>query len=253
MPTLFISDLHLCAERPDINELFLDFLAGSARRAEALYILGDLFEYWIGDEAIQDNDFRPIVDGLRGFSDSGIPLFFMHGNRDFLLGRDFEKATGGRLLTDPTVIDLYGTNILLMHGDTLCTDDTEYQAYRRMVRDEQWQRTFLAKSVAQREGIVRKLREVSNAATAGKKDEIMDVAQSTVETVMRAHGIRRLIHGHTHRPAEHIFNLDGSEVRRMVLGAWYEQGSVLRCDKRGWALETLSVHRKTKKTSDTPA
>lgn len=241
MPTLFISDLHLCAERPQINQLFVDFLSHRARQADALYILGDLFEYWIGDEAIHQDEFRPLVDALRQFAASGVPLYLMHGNRDFLLGQDFETATGGRLLSDPTIIDLYGTNTLIMHGDTLCTDDTEYMAFRAMVRDEKWQRAFLSKSVAQRDQIRRSFREMSHTATAEKKVEIMDVAQQTVESVMRKHGVHRLIHGHTHRPKEHIFDLDGANARRMVLGAWYEQGSVLRCDKRGWALETLSL------------
>ena len=250
MPTLFISDLHLCGDRPEIIELFLGFLSHRARQADALYILGDLFEYWIGDESIHHNEFRPMVDGLRNFAASGVPLFLMHGNRDFLWGQDFEKATGGRLLTDPTIIDLYGINTLIMHGDTLCTDDTEYMAFRAMVRNEKWQRDFLSKSVAERDQIGRSLREVSHTATAGKNTEIMDVAQLAVESVMRAHSVHRLIHGHTHRPREHVFDLDGTEARRMVLGAWYEQGSVLQCDEFGWTLDPLPLQRQSELSLD---
>lgn len=241
MSTLFISDLHLCADRPKITDLFLDFLRDRARGGEALYILGDLFEYWIGDEAIHQDEFHSMVDGLRDLSASGVPLFFIRGNRDFLMGDEFERATGGRLLADPTVVDLYGERVLLMHGDTLCTDDTEYMAFRAVVRTETWQREFLAKRVAERDALLRSYREISKTATACKKPEIMDVTQQAVETAMRAHGIRRLIHGHTHRPGEHVFDLDGASARRMVLGDWYKEGSVLACDQHGWALETLAL------------
>lgn len=244
MSTLFISDLHLCADRPEITELFLGFLRGRARRAEALYILGDLFEYWIGDEAIHQDEFRSMVHGMRDLSASGVALFFIRGNRDFLMGAEFERATGGRMLADPTVADLYGERVLLMHGDTLCTDDAEYMAFRAVVRTETWRREFLAKSVAKRDAMVRSYREISKTATARKKPEIMDVTQQAVETVMRAHGVRRLIHGHTHRPGEHVFDLGGTEVRRMVLGDWYEQGSLLVCDDHGWVLEALALSAK---------
>lgn len=241
MSTLFISDLHLCADRPEITDLFLEFLRDRARRAEALYILGDLFEYWIGDEAIHQDEFRPMVDGLRDLSAAGVPLFFIRGNRDFLLGDKFEHATGGQLLPDPTVVDLYGERVLLMHGDTLCTDDTEYMAFRAVVRTETYQHEFLAKPVAERDALLRSYREISKTATACKKPEIMDVTQQAVEAAMRAHGARRLIHGHTHRPREHLFDLDGASARRTVLGDWYEAGSVLACDKHGWTLETLAL------------
>src|SRR5687767_9618680 len=146
--TLFISDLHLYAERPAITELFLAFLSGEARTARALYILGDLFEYWIGDEYAARNDVRPIVTGLRALADRGVPIYVMHGNRDFLLGPEFARASGATLLPDPSVIDLYGAPVLLMHGDSLCTRDTEYMAFRSMVRDPAWQRDMLAKPPA---------------------------------------------------------------------------------------------------------
>ncbi|MDO8595719.1 MAG: UDP-2,3-diacylglucosamine diphosphatase [Sulfuricaulis sp.] len=239
--TLFISDLHLCGARPAITGLFLDFLHRRARTSDALYILGDLFEYWIGDEAVEQEEFRSIIRGLRELAASGTPVFVMHGNRDFLMGDGFEKATGGRLLKDPTHIDLYGTPTLLMHGDSLCTDDTEYMTFRAKVRSPAWQKEFLGKSVAERGQIVHDFREISKNSTATKKPEIMDVNQKAVESVMREHHVQRLIHGHTHRPKEHVFNLGGRPARRMVLGDWYEQGSVLSVDARGWLLEGLPL------------
>ena len=239
--TLFISDLHLCGTRPAITALFLDFLQRRARNADALYILGDLFEYWIGDEAVEQEEFRAIVHGLREQTAGATPVFVMHGNRDFLMADVFEKATGCRLLSDPARIDLHGIPTLLMHGDSLCTDDLEYMAFRNQVRNPAWQRGFLGKSVAERDQIVRDFREISKHSTASKKPEIMDVNQNAVEAVMREHGVRRLIHGHTHRPKEHVFTLDGQPARRMVLGDWYEQGSVLSVDERGWVLESLPL------------
>jgi UDP-2,3-diacylglucosamine hydrolase len=237
--TLFISDLHLSAERPAITALFLDFLAGPARAAEALYILGDLFEYWIGDDVAAQPPYRPLIEALRAVTAGGVPLAVMHGNRDFLLGPGFEQATGCRLLPDPSVIDLYGEPVLLMHGDTLCTDDLPYLKFREMVRNPQWVATFLAKSIPERLAIVRDYRELSKAATADKKPEIMDVNPNAVDTALRTHRVRHLIHGHTHRPAQHVFDLDGHGVRRTVLGDWYEQGSVLTCDASGCTLTTL--------------
>lgn len=239
MATLFISDLHLCAQRPAIINLFLDFLRQRAARADALYILGDLFEYWIGDDAAREAEFAPIVDALHALTQGGTPACILHGNRDFLIGADFEKASGCRLLPDPSLIDLNGERVLLMHGDTLCTDDVAYLNFRRMVRDPQWITGFLGKTVDERNAVVRNLRETSKAAMAEKKPEIMDVNAITVETVMRQHAVRHLIHGHTHRPAQHEFLLDGQRVRRTVLGDWYEQGSVLACDARGCVLESL--------------
>lgn len=237
--TLFISDLHLCGARPAITELFLDFLRRQARSADSLYILGDLFEYWIGDEAIEHEEFRLIVRGLRELSDTGTPVFVMHGNRDFLIGKGFETATGARLLPDPLRIDLHGTPTLLMHGDTLCIDDIEYMKFRSQVRSQSWQREFLGKPVKERNLLVHNYREISKNSTATKKPEIMDVNQGAVDSIMREKRVYRLIHGHTHRPKEHIFNLDGQPARRMVLGDWYEQGSVLRVNPRGWVLESF--------------
>lgn len=239
--TLFISDLHLCGSRPGITALFLDFLHQRARTADALYILGDLFEYWIGDEAVERKEFRPIIRGLRELTSNGTPVYVMHGNRDFLMGQGFEKTTGCRLLTDPSRIDLYGTPTLLMHGDTLCIDDIEYMNFRAKVRGTAWQKEFLGKSVAERDKIVRDFREISKNSTAAKKPEIMDANLTAVEAVMREHRVYRMIHGHTHRPREHVLNIDGEPARRMVLGDWYEQGSVLRVDAHGWFLEKLPL------------
>jgi UDP-2,3-diacylglucosamine hydrolase len=239
MTTLFISDLHLSAERPAITALFLDFLRNRARSAEALYILGDLFEYWIGDDVASQPEYRPLIEGLRELTASGVPVYVMHGNRDFLLGAGFEQETGCRLIPDPTEISLYGEKTLLMHGDLLCTDDVAYLKFRTMVRNPDWVKMFLAKTIPERVAIVRDYREISKAATATKKPEIMDVNTGAVEGALREHGVRHLIHGHTHRPAQHQLSLDGQSVRRTVLGDWYDQGSVLRCDPDGCVLESL--------------
>ncbi len=239
--TLFISDLHLWGARPVITELFLDFLRQRASQARALYILGDLFEYWIGDEAAGQPEFRPVIGALHALAQSGTSVFVMHGNRDFLMGEAFAKASGCHLLDDPACIDLYGTPTLLTHGDTLCTDDTEYMAFRATVRTATWQKEFLAKSTQERDAIIRSYREISKSSTANKKPEIMDANQKAVEAMMRAHGVHHLIHGHTHRPQRHHFDLDGRPAQRMVLGDWYEQGSVLECNARGWKLESLPL------------
>lgn len=239
MTTLFISDLHLCAQRPAITELFLTFLRGRAPQAEALYILGDLMEYWIGDEAMALPEHQAIIHGLTQLTASGVPVYLMHGNRDFLMGQEFMRATGCQLLHDPCIIDLYQQRVLLMHGDSLCTDDVDYIAFRKMVRDPAWQQKVLAMSVPERIELSRQLRQDSQVAMADKKPEIMDVNQQTVEAVMREHGVTHLIHGHTHRPGEHQFQLDGQTVTRTVLGDWYEQGSVLSCQADGWVLESL--------------
>lgn len=243
MSTLFISDLHLSAERPAINALFLEFLKTRAARSEALYILGDLFEYWIGDEAVAQAEYAAIVAGLAALKQNGVAVYLMHGNRDFLLGEEFCRATGARLLNDPTVIDLYGTPTLLMHGDLLCTDDVEYQHVRKTLRAPAFIADFLAKPVAVREQVVRGYREQSKAVTAQKAADIMDVNEQTVRETLQRHGVRNMIHGHTHRPADHRFDLGGAPARRIVLGDWYEQGSVLVCEPGRWRLEALALSR----------
>lgn len=239
MAVLFISDLHLSPqERPAIVEQFLQFL--ETADAQELYILGDFFEYWIGDDALGEAHWQPVIQGLKAISARGVAVHVMHGNRDFLLGEGFAAATGCRLLADPAIIDLYGTPTLLVHGDTLCTDDVEYQQVRKQVRRPEWIQAFLAKSAIERNALVRNYREQSRQVVSSKAPEIMDVNPQTVMKVMRVHQVRHLIHGHTHRPGRHEFLLEGVPAVRMVLGDWYEQGSVLRCDKRGWRLHTLN-------------
>ena len=226
MATLFISDLHLDETRPQIVDLFVRFLADEARKADALYILGDLLESWIGDDDDAPLATR-IAHALRSLRDGGAPIYFMHGNRDFLLGAEYAKRAGIELLADPTIVELDGERTLLMHGDTLCTDDVEYQKFRGLVRNLAWQQQFLAKPLIERRAFAAQARGESRKQTAMKAAEIMDVNQGAVESVMRTHGVRRLIHGHTHRPATHRFDLDGQAAERIVLGDWYEQSSVL--------------------------
>lgn len=234
MSTLFISDLHLSSERPAISELFHQFLVEQASQAEALYILGDLFEVWLGDDLIPPGE-QGILDALRALSDSGVPVYVMHGNRDFLLGTHFAELSGTTLLDDPTVINLYGTPTLLMHGDLLCTDDRPYHEMRQMLRSPAWIEAFLGKSAAERITFARSLRERSKQETGAKNEAIMDVNAATVQKYVTAHGTHRLIHGHTHRPAIHRKH----DLERCVLGDWYQQGSVLRCNSNGCQLEAL--------------
>jgi UDP-2,3-diacylglucosamine hydrolase len=227
MSNLFISDLHLDPSRPGIVDLFVDLLAHEARTAAALYILGDLFESWIGD----DDDASlaaQVADATRALRDAGVPVYFMHGNRDFLLGETYAARAGMILLRDPSIIDVGGQRTLLMHGDTLCTDDVEYLKFRAVVRDPRWQQQFLARPLAERRAYAAQARSESRRHTAGARPEIMDVNQSAVAAAMRKHEVHRLIHGHTHRPAIHRFDLDGASAERIVLGDWYEQDSVVR-------------------------
>jgi UDP-2,3-diacylglucosamine hydrolase len=240
MATLFISDLHLDPSRPAITKLFLELLRTEARRAEALYILGDFFEAWIGDDD-PDPHHGLVMSGLQELTGRGLPVFFMHGNRDFLVGPAFAGRTGVKLLADPTVITLYGTPTLLMHGDTLCTDDLEYQKVRKMFRDPAWQKTFLAKSLDERRAFAARARTESKVQTATKAEYIMDVNQGAVEEAMRQHGVTRLIHGHTHRPAVHRFGAGGRDLTRIVLGDWYQHASSLRWERSGGRLDDPRV------------
>lgn len=240
MATLFVSDLHLDPARPVTTALFLDFLARQARQAEACYILGDLFEAWIGDD--DDTELgRVVVNALRSLADSGVPVYFLHGNRDFLIGPRFASESGIQLLPETEVIDLYGEPVLLLHGDTLCTDDVDYQAFRAQVRNPVWQARLLEQPLAQRRALAGQLRETSRQALQQKATDITDVNPAAVNQALRAHGVRRMIHGHTHRPAIHEWTLEKLPVRRAVLGDWYVQGSVLRCDKADWCLEPLAL------------
>jgi UDP-2,3-diacylglucosamine hydrolase len=236
--TLFISDLHLDAGEPETIRRFVSFVDKEARAASALYILGDLFEAWVGDDE-DDSRLAPVQTALAGLTRAGVACSLMHGNRDFLIGPKFCAATGCRLLGDYERVDLYGSTVLLTHGDLLCTDDKRYMSLRGTLRNPAWQRDFLAKPLAERRKIAAELRQLSAAEVAAKSYDIMDVNQTTVEAVMREHGVSLLLHGHTHRPAIHQFTVDGRPAVRIVLGAWYEQASIVRWDDHGYRLETL--------------
>ncbi len=235
LTTLFIADLHIGGEQPLVAERFIDFLQTQTNSAEALYILGDLFEVWLGDDAIQA-DQQGVLDALKQLTHSGVPVFVMRGNRDILLGEAFEKMSGCHLLDDPTVIELYGQKTLLTHGDMLCTDDMEYQQFRNMVHNQEWQQQFLTQSVAQRIKIARQYRNESSARNQEKSAEIMDVNNDAVINLMQKQGVTRLIHGHTHRPAIHELTLDEQRGQRIVVGDWFQQNSQLVCDENGCEL-----------------
>ena len=239
MTTLLISDLHLDAERPAITELFGRFIDGEARGADALYILGDLFEAWVGDDDPSGVGVF-VAEKLRGLRDAGVPVYFMRGNRDFLLGDAYARSAGITILPDPAVVLLDGKPTLLMHGDTLCSDDIAYQQFRTQTRNPEWQRQFLSQPLPARVAFARQAREASQQHQSGLKtqgvmDVITDVSAATVEAHFTRFGIDTLIHGHTHRPAVHAH--EGGT--RIVLGDWYEQGSVLRVDASGMRLSTL--------------
>jgi UDP-2,3-diacylglucosamine hydrolase len=264
MTTLFVSDLHLDAARPHIVELFRDFLkeaaradahgcasvagAGRAGATDALYVLGDLFEYWVGDDDPQPVAVE-VADGLSTLARSGVPVYFLRGNRDFLLGADYAARCGMRILPDPCVIDLYGRPTLLMHGDLMCTDDAAYQEFRRQSRDPAWQEAMLTQPLERRIALAQHARAASIAHqkavrpqdddSMAAKEDITDVSQSTVEATFARYGIATMIHGHTHRPAIHQMIVADQPRTRIVLGDWYEQGSVLRVDADGASLATL--------------
>ena len=225
---LFISDLHLSGERPETVQLFLRFLREQAAQASHLYILGDLFEVWIGDDDNQP-PIPEVIESLRRLTQAGTWLGVMHGNRDFLLGEDFCRGTGAELLADPTSIDLGDTPTLLMHGDLLCTDDEAYQSFRRQVREPAFQKQFLALPLASRRQKAQEYRAMSGEANSLKADAIMDVNPAAVADFMQRHGVRRLIHGHTHRPGDHTLVLEGRQATRHVLGDWRSDGADILC------------------------
>jgi len=232
VPSLFISDLHLTEERPEANERFIGFLEDKARGADALYILGDFFEYWIGDDDIAE-PFNAVVAGLLRDLSRKQKLYLMHGNRDFLIGERFCAATGAQLLQDPTVAEIEGVKTLLMHGDTLCTDDVDYQAWRRTARNPAFQADFLSKSLPERRRLILQMREKSKEVVQGKPAEIMDVNGDAVREVLRRHDVRRLIHGHTHRPGRHAIEVDGRRCERWVLPDWYGRGGYIEVGRAG--------------------
>ena len=227
MSTLFISDLHLDDRRPETTSLFMQFLHVETANADALYILGDLFEYWLGDD-VPSQCATQVADALTSLVNKGIPCFFMHGNRDFLLRESYAKQAGVSLLPDEYVVDLYGEQVLLMHGDSLCTDDIPYQQFRNLVRKPAWQDDFLNKTPPERLQVAMQARDASAAHKGNVGMEIMDVNQGEVVAAFERHGVQKMIHGHTHRPATHDLEANGKPAQRIVLGDWYTQSSVLR-------------------------
>lgn len=240
MTTYFIADLHLHEARPEVTGAFHQFLDEQVRTAEALYILGDFFDAWIGDD-----DDRPlaneIAQALRALSDQGTKIFLMHGNRDFLLGKDFATRAGAKLLEEHIVIDLYGCPTLLLHGDSLCLDDQEYQVFRQKVRSAQWQQQVLSQPLLVRRALAEKIRAESQSMNALKAEDIMDVNEQEVMRMMRAAGVMRLIHGHTHRPARHSFMLDGKAAERVVLGDWHDQGWCIKANAQEFELLSWAI------------
>tara|TARA_R110000782_G_scaffold44518_6_gene99575 strand:- start:366 stop:1088 length:723 start_codon:yes stop_codon:yes gene_type:complete len=238
MTTLLISDLHLDASQPAIGEQFLSFLDGEARQADGLYILGDLFDAWLGDDD-PNPYYAEMKVALRRLSDSGVPVYFMHGNRDFMIGEQFARETGITLLNDPVVVDLHGHEVLLSHGDALCTDDIEYQKVRAMTRNADWQAMMMARTIEERIAFADAARKESMARNSTLTEDIMDVNQDAVKTIMREYGVDTLLHGHTHRPAVHDVELGDRLATRIVLGDWYEHGSMVRWNAAGPRLEVM--------------
>lgn len=238
MVTIFVSDLHLDAQRPEVTDQFLEFLEGEVLDAKGLYILGDLFEAWIGDDD-PDPEKARVLDALRAVTHDGPAGFFMRGNRDFLIGETFCKRTGFKLLEDSALVDMYGETVLLMHGDTLCTDDKPYQQFRTVVRNPAWQRDFLSKPLDVRQELASVARAQSEEHMRGSEAEIMDVNQGAVEKALVDNGVNVLLHGHTHRPKVHCFQAGEDPMTRIVLGDWYTQGSLLRWDESGYDLRAI--------------
>ena len=232
MATLFIADLHLQTEEPAITAGFLRFLRGEAKSADALYILGDLFEAWIGDDDPNPLH-REMAAAIKALVDSGVPCYFIHGNRDFLIGQRYARESGMTLLPEEQVLDLYGRNMLIMHGDTLCTDDTGYLAFRAKVHTPWIQKVFLALPLFIRNRIAARMRAGSKAANSSKSMTIMDVNPQAVVRVMEKHDVQWLIHGHTHRPDVHSLIANGQPAHRVVLGAWHTEGSMVKVTPEG--------------------
>ncbi len=238
MATLFISDLHLDPSRPAVSRAFLDLLSGEARSADALYILGDFFEVWIGDDDDAELNLT-VIAALKDLTASGTPVFIMHGNRDFLMGKHFCQQSGCELIPDPTVIKLYGRDILLIHGDTLCTDDIKYMEFRQQCRSEAWQSALLSHTVEQRRQLAKQMRADSKEASSNKAEDIMDVNQDEVMRMLAQHDVQLMIHGHTHRPAIHQY---GNGAQRVVLGDWHNTGWIIRYPADGqFKLEEFSI------------
>ncbi len=239
MPTFLIADVHLSTRRQERLDRFLEFLEWLPTHGGRLYILGDLFDLWLGDDDLSPPH-PQVLTALERLTTSGIQTFVMHGNHDFTLGSGFESRTGCRILPDPSVVKFYGTPVLLMHGDTLCTEDMEYQKYRNGFRAPESLHAFLALPLEQRREKADKIKKLSGEAVRNKPMEIMDVNREEVKSVMRLHSVRHLVHGHTHRPGIHNFNLGGNPATRIVLGDWYTGDSVVRWDEGGYCLESTA-------------
>ena len=239
MSYCFISDLHLNQDRPDITKAFLNFLENTAYKAEKLYILGDLFEAWIGDD--DQNEFISEIQNALIQINKNTKVFFMHGNRDFLIGPDFASSAGMKILTDPVVEEMFGNPVLLMHGDLLCTEDIDYQKFRKVSRDIKWQKEFLSKPLAERRIIAQNLRGASKEATGKKKEEIMDVSECEVIKIIQESSVSLLIHGHTHRPNSHSIALEKHTAKRIVLGDWDEYGWYVWMDSNSCELNKFSI------------
>lgn len=231
--TLFISDLHLGPEQLHSIAAFRHFMTAVAPQADALYILGDLFEYWTGDDDIHDPFHAQVISALHDLAAHGTRVCLLHGNRDLLMGQAMAQACRATLLDDPTLLDLYGAPTLISHGDTLCTDDVEYQRFRAQVHEAEFQKNFLAQPIAARKAHIEQLRQISTMEKQNKDIEIMDVNDAAVADLLRKYKYPRLIHGHTHRPDRHVHIVDGHTCERWVLGDWYQHGSALRCDVQG--------------------
>lgn len=237
--TYFISDTHLDDKRPQTTSLFFQTLETRVQGADALYLLGDVFEYWIGDDAIGDTA-SEVARICTRLSDQGTRIYFQHGNRDFLVGASYAKHANWELIPDPLEIDLYGRQVLLMHGDSLCTDDSAYQAFRTQVRNPVWQKTFLSHSIAERINMAQQARSESMQHTAGADNAIMDVNNNAVINAFREHHPKILIHGHTHRPVVHDLAIAGKPYKRMVLGDWHQHGWLIEADKNSIELVEVS-------------
>ena len=241
-PTFFISDLHLCAERPEITRIFNRFISETAPSAESLYILGDLFEFWIGDDQLDhDQMAMDVAKRLNVLATSGTRIFFMQGNRDFLIGERFAREANLEILADPTLINLHSSAVLLMHGDTLCTDDVAYQSFRCQVRAPEWQEAVLAKPYAERVALAQSIRSQSDIEKSMKPEAIMDVNVDAVSTTFRDYAYPVMVHGHTHRPARHVHLLGGRSCVRWVLQDWHSVGGYLSNIGAEWRATVLET------------
>ena len=232
MTITFISDLHISEAQSEIGEQFVDFLTNQASKYKALYILGDLFEYWLGDDDINPY-LNKIKNALKDYTKTGIPTYFIHGNRDFLIGKRFSTETGIKILSDPTIIQIYNEDILISHGDQFCTDDISYQTTKKLTRDPKWQNMMLNKSLKERKAFALEARLKSKKHMKDLADDITDVNHTEIANTFKKFNLKTIIHGHTHRPAIHNLNIQNIDHQRIVLGDWYDQGSCLEWDESG--------------------